>query len=212
LVDKENRQMKGTVSGIAISIAFLCLAVAQTSNVTQAPLPGDSLEQSFMPGGTVRMKLSAGAYEIRPGPDDNKIRIRWTTKRSEQLKKVRAHVELKGSEALITTHGSKHDFHVEIELPAHSDLIVRLSTGDIDIRGMEGNKDVQCHAGDISIDIGRAQDYRQIDVSVKVGDIEAPPISVSKGGFFRSTTWPGTGKYSLHAHVGAGSLTLLGVK
>lgn len=165
-----------------------------------------------MPGGTVRMKLSAGMYEIRPGSDDNKIRMRWTTKRPEQLKKVQAIVDLKGSEALITTQGSKQDFHVEIELPARTDLVVRLSAGDIDIRGMEGNKDVECHAGDISIEIGRAQDYRQIDASVKVGDIEAPPISISKGGFFRSTTWRGTGKYSLHAHVGAGSLTLLGAK
>ena len=204
--------MKRSVSVIAFLIASLCLAVAQTPNVTQAPSPGNSLEQSFMPGGTVRMKLSAGAYEIRPGQDDNKIRIRWTTKRSEQLKKVRAHVDLKGSEALITTQGSRSGFHMAIELPAHSDLIVRLSAGDLDIRGMEGNKNVQCHAGDISIDLGSVHDYRQIDASVKVGDIEAQPLSVSKGGFFRSSAWHGTGKYSLLAHVGAGSVTLLGAK
>jgi hypothetical protein len=89
---------------------------------------------------------------------------------------------------------------------------VRLSAGDIGIRGIEGNKDVECHAADIIIDIGRTQDYRQVNASVRIGDIEAPPISVSKGGFFRSTTWSGTGKYSLHAHVGAGSLTLLSAK
>ena len=204
--------MKRPVLMIAISAAFLSLAVAQNSSLTQAPPMGDSLERPFMPGGTVRMKLSGGSYEIRPGPDDNKIHVRWSTKSSEQLKKVQAHVDLKGSEAFITTQGSKNGFHVEIELPARTDLIVRLSTGDIDIRGMEGNKDVECHAGDIMIDIGRAQDYREVNASVKVGDIEAPPISVSKGGFFRSTTWPGKGKYSLHAHVGAGSLTLLGAK
>ncbi len=197
--------MKRTVSVIAISTAFLGLAFAQTSNVIEAPPLGDSLERSFMLGGTVRMKLSAGA-------DDNKIRIRRTTKRSEQLKKMRAHVDLTVSEALITTQRSKRDFDVEIELRARSDLIVRLGAGDIDIRGIEGNNDVECHVGDIIIDIGRAQDHCQINAAVKIGDIEAPLIGISKGGFFPSAVWLGTGKSSLHAHDGPGSLTLLSVK
>ncbi len=204
--------MQRTANVIVICTAFLCFAEAQTSDVAQASPPGGVLEQAFMPGGTVRMTLSTGMYEIRPGSDENKIRMRWTAKRPEELKKLRADVDLKGSEALITTKGSKKYLRMEIELPARTNLKVWLRAGDIDIRGLEGNKDVECNNGDISIDIGRAQDYRQIDASVRIGDIEAPPINMSKGGFFRSATWPGPGKYSLRAHVGTGSLTLLGAK
>jgi hypothetical protein len=42
--------------------------------------------------------------------------------------------------------------------------------------------------------------------------IQAPPLGDSLGGFFRSATWPGTGEYTLHSHVGVGSLTLLGAR
>lgn len=204
--------MKHTVMMAVFAALSLCLAAAQTADPPRTSPPGASLERPFAPGGTVRMKLTAGTYEIRRGADDGKILMRWTAMRAEDLKRVQVSVEVKGSEASIATRGIKKNVRVEIELPAHTDLVVRLSAGDLDIRGMEGNKDVECHAGDISIDIGRAQDYRRIDASVKVGDIEAPPILISKGGFFRSATWPGTGKYLLHAHVGAGSLTLLGAR
>lgn len=204
--------MKRVVAAMAISATLVCLAMAQTAGPPPASIPGDTLERPFASGGTARMELSAGDYVIRAGSAADKILIRWKAKTPEQLKQAQVKVDLQGSEVIITTHGPKKEFHVEIELPAHTDLHVRLSSGDIDIHGIEGNKNVECHAGDLSMDIGRAQDYSHISASVKIGDIEAPPIGASKGGFFRSIQWPGTGKYTLHAHVGAGSLTLLGTK
>jgi len=48
-----------------------------------------------------------------------------------------------------------------------------------------------------------------VDASVNAGDVEASPFGESHGGLFRSFKKSGSGKYKLHAHVGAGDLTLL---
>ena len=51
-----------------ISLLFMSLAQAQT---THSPL-----EKDFVAGGTVKMDLESGQYDIRAG-SDNRIHIRW---------------------------------------------------------------------------------------------------------------------------------------
>ncbi len=58
------------------------------------------------------------------------------------------------------------------------------------------------------MEIGKVEDYGRVDASVMTGDVEAAPFEVSKGGLFRSFEKTGTGTYRLHAHVGAGQVTL----
>ena len=73
---------------------------------------------------------------------------------------------------------------------------------------MRGNKDVELHAGDLSIDVGRAEDYNHVDASLWAGDLHAAPFNVVKGGLFRSFDWNGKGPYRLHAKMKAGDLRL----
>jgi hypothetical protein len=40
------------------------------------------------------------------------------------------------------------------------------------------------------------------------GELSAQPFNVDKGGLFRSFKMQGAGVYKVHAHVGAGDLTL----
>ena len=48
-------------------------------------------------------------------------------------------------------------------------------------------------------------------MSVSVGEVKAPVHGTDKGGFFRGITKEvGGGDYSLHAHVIAGEIDLLG--
>jgi hypothetical protein len=72
-----------------------------------------------------------------------------------------------------------------------------------------GDKDVEMHAGQLTIHIGQPADYSHVEGSVTSGEVDAPPFDVSKGGLFRSFQENGPGKYRLHAHVGAGELDLL---
>ena len=88
-------------------------------------------------------------------------------------------------------------------------MYLRVAAGDVSIEGISGNKDFELHAGDLSIHVGNPSEYSQVDASVNAGDVEASPFGESHSGLFRSFKKSGAGKYKLHAHVGAGDLTLM---
>jgi len=168
----------------------------------------DSLERAFAPGGRIHMNLSAGDYRIS-GAKENRIQVLWKVRNAADLPRVRVQADVKGSEATLATDGVRNGFEAEVRVPARSGLRVRLTAGDLTVEGIEGNKDIESHAGDVTIDVGRAEDYSRVDASLWAGDLEAPPFNVSKGGLFRSFDWKGHGAYTLHAHLKAGDLRLL---
>jgi hypothetical protein len=194
---------------VVVSILGATLAALPAGQSgSQPPRLSDSLERAFAPGGEIRMNLSAGEYRIS-GAKDNRIHVLWKVRNAADLPRVRVQADVKGSEAALATDGVRNGFEVEIQVPARSSLHVRLTAGDLTVEGIEGNKDVESHAGDLTIDVGRAEDYSRVDASLWAGDLEAPPFNVSKGGLFRSFDWKGNGAYTLHAHLKAGDLRLL---
>jgi DUF4097 and DUF4098 domain-containing protein YvlB len=98
---------------------------------------------------------------------------------------------------------------ISIRIPKNSGIYVRVPAGDVTVEGISGDKDIELHAGDLSIHIGNPEDYSHVDASVSAGDVDAAPFGESRSGLFRSFTKSGSGKYKLHAHVGAGDVTLL---
>jgi hypothetical protein len=52
------------------------------------------------------------------------------------------------------------------------------------------------------------EEWFMVEASVTSGGLKAPPFGENHGGLFRSFEKSGNGKYRLHAHVGAGDLTL----
>jgi hypothetical protein len=153
------------------------------------------------------MRLSAGQYTIENSPDEH-IRLAWTTREPSAARRVRAVVDVTGSQAKIQTEGPSNGFVVGISVPARSDLWVRMSAGDLTIRGVEGHKDVSAWAGELKIGVGSPASYRSVDASVLAGEIQAPPFNGSKGGIFRSFLWNGNGTYELRARLTAGEITL----
>jgi hypothetical protein len=153
------------------------------------------------------MDLSAGEYRISGSPDE-RIRLQWSVRDSDQLSKVKARVDVRDQNATITTDGPSNHFKVAILVPVRSDLHVRLTAGELTVENIQGNKDVELHAGEVDIDVGRAEDYHHVDAAVWAGEIKASPYHVSKEGLFRSFDWSGKGPYRLHAHLKAGELRL----
>ena len=193
----------------------LATAILGTALVT-APLAGtdqdgrakESLERAFSQNGRIRMDLSAGEYHISGSPD-NRIRLEWSVRDAAQLPRVKARADVRDREASITTDGpTNKGLNVAIQVPKQADLYVRLTAGDLRIEGIQGNKDVELHAGDVRIDVGRADDYRNVDASVWAGEIRATAFQVHKEGLFRSFDWRGKGPYRLHAKLKAGDLRL----
>ena len=193
---------------VAAAILGTVLVSSARSQTTSDARTSNSLERPFSPNGRIRMDLSAGDYHIS-GSTDNRIRIEWSLRDADQLSRVHARADVRDRDASITTDGpSNKGLKVVIHVPVRSDLYVRLTAGDLRVEDVQGNKDIELHAGDASIDVGRAEDYHAVDASVWAGDIQAAPFHVFKDGLFRSFDWSGKGPYRLHAHLKAGDLRL----
>jgi hypothetical protein len=111
---------------------------------------------------------------------------------------------------LTISGGPKNDLQVTVEIPRKTGLFVRMPAGDLDLRNVLGDKDAELHAGELVIRIGDARQYGHRDASVTAGDLDASAFGVSKGGLWRSFKQQGPGPYRLHAHVGAGELSIRG--
>lgn len=160
-------------------------------------------QKQFVSGGSIHLDLSAGEYEIVAAADD-RIRVSWDSR-----KDVDVDIVVKGSNATVTIDGpSNNGPTFRVELPRLSHIVVRMSAGDLKIRGIEGHKDVSLRAGDLIIDAGNRDQYRSVDASISIGDLSAGPFGQDKEGFFRSIKWTGKGKYDLRAHLMVGDLRL----
>ena len=191
----------------------LIACVALTAVAAAAPIQGrgegQSLERPFAEGGTVRLTLSSGHYTVRGGGSD-RIRVEWCAgdeARVTDLNKLGVDLHVSGSTARVVTEGPTKHVRFTIEIPARSDMYLRLRAGDVRVEGIEGHKDVRMTAGDLNIGI-RPGSLSHAHASVTFGDLNARPLRIEKGGIKRSFDWVGPGIYRLDARLFAGDLTL----
>jgi hypothetical protein len=192
---------------IAISLCWLIGSSAAQPPTTGAC--GRDFQADFQSGGEIRMEVRSGDVDI-VGTASPVIKVSCELKRPERAKDVKISLKAAGKSGdLRISGGPNNDVKVRIEVPKNSNLYVRVPAGDLDVSGVEGDKDIELHAGDLTISVGDPNDYRHADAAVKAGDLHATAFGVSKGGLFRSFEKDNpAGKYRLHASVGAGDLTL----
>jgi hypothetical protein len=195
-----------TAMGTALLLAGISLM--PMSLVTQslfAQSSGSPAEKDFVSGGKVEMTLESGDYEIRASAD-NRIHVRWNEASS---KSVRVRITTNGKSADVRVENTpNNNFHATIEVPALTDVRVRLTAGNVEMAGIKGDKDIAANAGNLNIRVGSSSDWGDVDASVTAGDVNAPAFKEVRGGLFRSFKWKGPGKYRLHAHVMAGDINL----
>lgn len=183
----------------AMVLAGLSL-MPMSLNAQSSGNPGD---KDFVSGGRVAMTLESGAYDIRAS-SDNRIHVRWN-----EATRTRVKLTTNGNSAVLRVENTpNNNFHATIEVPALTDLRIRLTAGDLTVSGIKGDKDIEANAGDMNISVGNSSDWGDVDASVTAGDINASPFQASKGGLFRSFHWRGPGKYRLHVHIMAGDVNL----
>jgi hypothetical protein len=189
------------------------LALSVASGTAQTKIDVKDIENhpftaDFNSGGKLKMYLRSGSFHI-VGGSDNKIMVRITGRNAYRASDMR--VQLEGSKdnaSLTVSDGPKNDLEVTIEVPRKTGLYVRMPAGNLELHHVTGDKDAELHAGELIIDVGDVGDYSRVDASVYSGGLEASPFGESHGGLFRSFHKEGNGRYHLHAHVGAGDLTL----
>jgi DUF4097 and DUF4098 domain-containing protein YvlB len=191
--------VKTAISMSALLVAVLSLAPVSLTSQTS----GNPAEKDFVSGGRIGITLESGDYNIRAS-SDNRIHVRWN-----EASRARVKLTTNGKSADLRVENTpNNNFHATIEVPALSDLRIRLTAGDMSVAGIKGDKDIEANAGDLNISVGSSSDWGDVDASVTAGDIHAPAFQAAKGGLFRSLNWKGPGKYRLHVHVMAGDVNL----
>ncbi len=193
--------MKQTAYLAVFALAGLLAATVLPSRLQAQTNP---TEKPFVSGGRIEMHLDGGDYEVRAGAT-NRIRVTL----SGNTAGAKVVLNTNGTHAdLAVTNTPHNNFHALIEVPAMADLRIQLSAGNLVTGAIRGNKDIESHAGNAEISVGNPNDYARVNASVNAGNIDADAFGSSTGGLFRSFKWSGPGKFLIHAHLGAGNLTL----
>jgi hypothetical protein len=200
--------MHNTVRFLFLAVLFGPLALAQSKKIEATNLPDHPFQVDFPSGSQLTLHLRSGEFHV-VGSNDSKISVRLDARHPERAREVKVRFErFDNSAELRVSDGPKNDLRVTIEIPKSTGLFVRMPAGELEISDVTGDKDVQLHAGELVLGVGDPADYSHVEASVTTGGLEASPFGESHGGLFRSFHKEGNGKYKLHAHVGAGDLTL----
>ena len=200
-------------TGLFLLVLLPSLALGQRTQ-TVSEQGGKPFAADFPSGGQIRMDLRSAGVTVT-GSDDNKILVRVSARGSDVLSDVHISLKTNGNHGdLKVTGGPSNNFQIDIQIPRNSDLYARMFAGELDIRRVVGNKDLEIHFGQMDIALEHPDDYAPVRLSVNSGDLEAAAFNVSKGGLFRSFEMDSAlhknspGKYSLYAHVGAGEIDI----
>jgi hypothetical protein len=195
---------------IAFLSAVFCLAFPgfAQSKIEADDLAHHPFEVDFPSGGQLDLHIRSAEIHI-VGSDENKVAVRVSGKQGSNSTDMQARFNRSDNSGTLRVTGGPHnELTITVQVPKNSNLFVRIFAGDVEVKGITGNKDIELHAGDLTIGVGDAGDYAHVEASVTSGEIDAEPFGENHGGLFRSFEKSGSGKYRLVAHVGAGDLTL----
>lgn len=195
---------------LVLAIALVSLAISTLGGNTKSEivLSGKPHMEFACPANTpLRLHVRSGEILI-VGTDDNKMTVDLAGKNVDKIQDVKGRFLVANNVAEFhLTGGPKNELQIIIHVPKNSDLTARIFAGEVSVEAVEGNKDLELGAGQLTIGVDKPEDYGNVDMSVNAGEVDAEIFGDSKGGLFRSVSRHGEGKYRLHAHVGTGQLT-----
>jgi hypothetical protein len=150
------------------------------------------------------------------GTDRDELHVSCTAASNETAEGVVFHFSPKGSGGRLSIEGphlrhGDNNLEIKIEVPRRTNLSVRMFAGQVRVEEVKGDKDIDLGAGQITISPIHDGDYRMVDASVSVGEVQARAFGADQGGFFRSFSKNNpSGDYRLQAHVTTGEIDLLG--
>jgi len=200
--------MRKAICFLSLAIISAPLAIAQTNKIEVSSLGDHPFQVDYPSGAQLSIHVRSGDVRV-VGGGENKVSVKVDAKDPDRAKEVKVRFERRNNSAeLRISGGPKNDLRITVEVPKSTGLFVRMPFGQLEIAEVMGDKDVQLHAGELIVGVGNPADYSHVEASVTTGGLEAPPFGEDHGGLFRSFQKSGNGKYRLHAHVGAGDLTL----
>jgi hypothetical protein len=188
---------------LLLTSAGFCQTIGESSS-----LEHQDFETQLASGTDLRLHLHDGDFRVI-GSVSGKISIHVEGKNAPQARKIKIRLQrLNGTVDLTLSHVPQHELQVTIKIPASTNRYARMRGGDLSVVDVRGNKDLELIGGDFTIQVGDPQEYSQVDLSVRFGDISGNQFGDPKGCIGNSVHKLGSGTYRLHAHVMAGDLVL----
>ncbi len=198
------------LAALTSSLAFPAACFAQTEVVC-----GQTLSAPLRSGAQLAIHSRPAGLEIA-GTDRETIQVVCTADDMASAQHIRLRISGTSDHARLTISGGyvKHgNLQIRMEVPQRTGLGVSMSAGEVTVKEVEGDKDFGLYAGQITISSSRPWNYRRVDASVDIGEVNALVYSEDKGGFFRRFTRDTAGgEYRLRAHVMTGEIDLVGAK
>ncbi len=163
-------------------------------------------------GGSLWFRLRGGDIHITRGTDAEHIVLRYTPdpKKPDEEKKVQIRSYVHGSQVRLEIKAPLSlSVDAEIEVPSPISLEVSMTGGDLTVKGVDGDKKLELFAGDLKVDVGTLEKLRNAEVSVRIGDVDVPPVGQVRGWLGHTWKYQGNGQYQLYAHTSFGDASLL---
>src|SRR5262249_22309472 len=125
------------------------------------------------PNWPLAIELGSGDYQIVPSQSDC-IAVIYQENSPEESRKVEVQIASGHGQNTLKIGAPKSDFHAVIEVPRKTNLRVRMTTGDLHVGEVEGNKDIEMRSGNLELNSIKPEDYANADFSVRLGDLNAP--------------------------------------
>jgi hypothetical protein len=150
------------------------------------------------------------------GTDEDAIHVSCTAGSDETASDVAIHFSPTANGGKLSIEGPRlghenNNLEIRIEVPRRTNLSVRMFAGQVKVEEVKGDKDIALGAGQITISSIHDGEYRSVNASVSIGEVQARAFGADKGGFFRTFSRKNSiGDYRLQAHVTTGEIDLLG--
>jgi hypothetical protein len=156
-------------------------------------------------GAQISMTLRAGNIDI-VGTKENVLRVTCQIGRPAEA----GAIQIRYNAGKLSVYGGPNkDVRYRVEVPEKSGLYIRAEAGDMALKGITGDKDVELKAGNLIMEVGDPATYKVAEGKVSVGDLNAKPFGAQKAGFAGSFRKENSGgQYRLHVALMAGNLSL----
>ena len=201
-----------SVCAVAGAAFFVC----SLAGLAESKIPCDQkVNAAFQSRANLVIESQPAGLHI-VGTDEKTIRVSCTAGDEDNAQHVHLHFTSTPNGGHLSIEGTHlrqgdNSLEVKIEIPRRTNLRVHMFAGEVRIEELKGNKDIDLGAGQITIASIHDGDYRSVNASVSVGEVQARAFGADKGGFFRNFTRRNLqGEYQLYAHVATGEIDLLG--
>lgn len=185
--------------------------------------PVRTFEQTYFIGDAeeVEVDLTIGSITIE-GVEDTYVRaeVRLSCDRADAIKcreragRIQLAARTSGQELRLDLEGTPRGkvggitAEVIVKVPRHLDLDVELGGGDILVRGMHGNVEIDSGGGNVDY-FGEQDRIRSFEVDLGFGeaDLWLRDGHIEGGGFPKAINWKGSGTVDVEIDVAGGNVT-----